>query len=122
MDDADLAHSFRYSPDRFDRWVAAGIHIQGRPDRIFIKLHCHGSADRNREALLGRDLDALFTDAESRFNDGSRYRLHYVTAREMFNLVKATEAGIDDVDSARDFVLPHPSTTRSRSGDLSCVR
>ena len=32
------------------------IQVQGRPDRIFIKLHCHGAADANRHALLGEDL------------------------------------------------------------------
>ena len=91
MDDSDLAASRRYHPSRLDRWVRAGIGVQGRPDRIFIKLHCHGAADANRAALLGEDLDALFSDAESRYNDGKRYRLHYVTAREMVNVIWETE-------------------------------
>lgn len=96
VDDGDLAASRRYSPARLDRWVETGIHVQGRPDRIFIKLHSHGAEDRNRETLLGRDLDALYADAEARYNDGRRFRLHYVSAREMYNAVKCTEAGRDD--------------------------
>src|SRR5205807_901208 len=92
-----------------DRWIKAGIHVAGRPDRIFIKLHCHGAADGNREPLLGTDFEALFSDAESRFNDGARYRLHYLTAREMFNVIKATEAGVTgDVGGLRDYILPRP--------------
>lgn len=87
MDDSDLASYRRYHPARLDRWVRAGIHVQGAPNHIFIKIHCHGAADANREALLGEDLDALFTDAEARYNDGERYRLHYVTAREMANRI-----------------------------------
>lgn len=109
MDDGDLAACRRYVPPRLDRWVRAGIHVQGRPDRVFVKLHCHGAQDSNRAALLGTDLEALFTDAEARYNDGKRYRLHYVTAREMFNVVKATEAGWEgDIAGARDYLLPPP--------------
>src|SRR5579871_6206508 len=124
MEDSDLAHYARYSPARMDRWVQAGIHVHGRPDRVFIKLHSHGAEDQNRAMMLGGDLDALFADAEARYNDGKRYRLHYVTAREMFNIVKATEAGIEDMAPARDFILPppgmlpqkgKPSTTPSES-------
>ena len=109
MDDADLAHYRRFGPKRLDRWVKCGIHVAGRPDRVFIKLHCHGAEDRNREALLGTDLDALFTDAESRYNDGQHYRLHYVSAREMFNIVKATEEGVEgDINRLRNHLINPP--------------
>jgi hypothetical protein len=111
MDDGDIAACRRYTPDRLDRWVRAGIHVQGRPDRVFIKLHSHGAADKNREAMLGTDLEALFSDAEARYNDGKRYRLHYVTAREMFNIIKATEADAAvDLVEARDWLLKPPAS------------
>lgn len=113
LDDSDLASYRRFSPERLDRWVRTGIHVEGRPDRIFIKLHCHGEADRNRNVLLGEDFEALFSDAEARYNDGKRYRLHYVTAREMFNIVKATEAGAEgEIEALRDWILPPPHTGR----------
>jgi hypothetical protein len=114
VDDGDLAASRRYAPERLDRWVRAGISVQGRPDRIFIKLHCHGAKDENREVLLGADLPALFADAGARYNDGRRYRLRYVTAREMFNLIKATEAGAAlPIAKARDWLLPPPGSDRT---------
>jgi hypothetical protein len=116
MDDGDLASYRRYAPERLDRWVRAGIHVQGRPDCVFIKLHCHGAADKNREVLLGEDLEALFSDAETRYNDGVRYRLHYVTAREMFNVVKWVEAGEEGYSSAaRDWLLPPPAAVPALS-------
>lgn len=116
MDDSDLASYRRYHPARLDRWARAGISVQGRPDRVFIKLHCHGAADPNRESLLGADLEALFSDAEARYNDGRAYRLHYASAREMYNIIKATEAGFKgDVDSARDWVLAPPAASGSSS-------
>jgi hypothetical protein len=116
VDDADLAGYRRYAPARLDRWVRTGIHVAGRPDRIFIKLHTHGAADRNREVLLGTDLDALFSDAEARYNDGERYRLHYVTARQMYNVIKATEAGVELPPAhLRDYAMPPPGGTPSRT-------
>lgn len=109
MDDGDLAHYRRYHPSRLDRWVRTGIHVLGRPDWVFIKLHTHGAADENRQALLGEDLEVLFADAGQRYNDGQRFRLHYVTAREMFNLVKAAEAGAAlSPAEARDYFLSRP--------------
>jgi hypothetical protein len=112
MDDSDLSHSRRFAAARIDHWVRAGIHVHGRADRLFIKLHCHGAQDKNRAALLSQDLDDLFTCAEGRYNDGKRFRLHYATAREVYNIVKATEANdAGDVDSARNFVLPPPAAS-----------
>lgn len=116
MDDGDLAACRRYEPARLDRWVKAGVHVAGRPDRVFIKLHCHGAADGNRAALLGGDLEALFTDAEGRYNDGTRFRLHYVTAREMFNVIRATEDGAEDGPHLRDWVLPPPGALARTPG------
>jgi hypothetical protein len=110
MDDADLAHYRRYRPERLDAWVRCGIHVAGRSDRIFIKLHCHGAQDKNREALLGEDLEAMYSDAEMRYNDGAKWRLHYVTAREMYNIVKATEAGAPgEIEQLRDWSLAPPA-------------
>lgn len=113
VDDGDLAASRRYRPERLDRWVRQGISVAGRPDQVYIKLHCHGAADENRRLLLEQGLPALYTDAEARYNDGERFRLHYVTAREMFNLVRAAETGRRiPVEEARDWVLPRPFAFR----------
>ncbi len=121
MDDGDLAGSHRYHPERLDRWVSAGIGVEGRPEWVFVKIHTHGAADGNRSVLLDHDLDALYADAEARYNDGKRYLLHYVTSREVFNLVKAAEAGrpSGEIAEARDWVLPRPgSSSRHGARDL----
>jgi len=116
MDDGTLTAKHRYRPERFDRWVHASVHVQGRPDWLFIKLSCHGAADGDREALLGRDLDALFSDAEARYNDGEQFRLHYVTAREMYNLIAASEAGLDgEPRDLRDWLIPPPHSSARRT-------
>jgi hypothetical protein len=78
--------------DRFVSWVDAGVAIAGRPEWIFVKVHTHGAVEDNAAALLGPAMEAFHTDINRAFNDGSRYRLHYVTAYEMATLVKAAEA------------------------------
>ena len=123
MDDSDLASYRRYSPARLDRWVRNAPFVAGRPERRFIKLHTHGAPDANREALLGEDFDALFSDAEARYNDGQHFRLHYVTTREMFNVIKATEADAHvDLLAARDYVLPSPFAASFVASALSAAR
>ena len=36
----------------------------------------------------------LHTRLCEHYNDGRRYRLHYVTAREMYNAIRAAERGL----------------------------
>ena len=50
-----------------------------------------------------------FERLERAYNDGERYRLHYVTARECYNIIKAAEAGESgDPGAFRDYRLPPP--------------
>jgi hypothetical protein len=109
-EDGDVTGSNPAIPGRVDAWVRVAIHIQGRPEWVFVKVHTHGAQDCNREALLGGGLDALFTDLQRRYNDGRVWRLHYVTAREMYNVIKAAEAGCTgDPSSYRDFIVRPPA-------------
>jgi hypothetical protein len=90
--------------DRFARWVNCNITVAGRPDWIFVKVHTHGASERNADVLLGSIMREFHRLVGKRFNDGDRYRLHYVTAREMFNIVEAALAGkTGDPSQYRDF-------------------
>ncbi|MBJ6723682.1 hypothetical protein [Geomesophilobacter sediminis] len=95
------------TPQRIDYWVNKRIHVPGRPDWIFVKVHCHGSREEDRDALIGRTADAMYHYLESAYNDGERYRLHYVSAREMYNIVKAAEDGKQgNPHQYRDYLVP----------------
>lgn len=75
---------------RVEKWIKTNIHIKGKPAWIFIKTSMHGAvAD---QVVLGSEMNNLFTWLEIDFNDGKNYILHYVTAREAFNIFKAVEA------------------------------
>ena len=80
--------------DRFASWVDAGVAVAGRPEWVFVKVYTHGAVEDNAAVLLGPTMEAFHTDINRAFNDGKRYRLHYVTAYEMATLVKAAEAGL----------------------------
>ncbi|MCB9587382.1 MAG: hypothetical protein H6718_18420 [Polyangiaceae bacterium] len=96
------------SVSRVKSWVNANIHVAGRPEWIFVKVYTHGAPDRQAESLLGAGGHALHK-ALAEFNDGKRFRLHYVTAREMYNIAQAAMAGKSgDANDYRDFELAPP--------------
>jgi hypothetical protein len=78
--------------DRIDLWVQQDIHVHGRLGWIFIKVYCHGAQEDDIDSLLGEGAHRMYLYLEKEYNDGKRYFLHYVTAREMYNIAKAAEA------------------------------
>ena len=76
---------------------------------MFVKVHTHGAPEKQAASLLGEGGRMLHTELTTRYNDGKRWRLHYVTAREMFNIAIAAMDGKDgDPGAFRDHVLPPP--------------
>jgi hypothetical protein len=93
IENAELSGDNPPSPTRADLWVRHGIRVKGRPEWVMIKLHTHGCNEPNTAVLLDGALDRTLAYMERTYNDGTRYVLHYVTAREMYNVIKAAEAG-----------------------------
>lgn len=94
IDNADIHPTYPASETRVDSWVRANIHVGGRPEWVFIKLSGHGAAsDADADAFLGPALDRAVSYLESRYNDGRDFVLHYITAREAYNLARAAAAG-----------------------------
>jgi hypothetical protein len=97
------------TPDRIRSWVEQGICIEGRPDWVFVKVHTHGAPDRQAAGVLGSGSRALHEELTTRYNDGHNWRLHYVTAREMFNIAMAAMEGKSgDPAQYRDHLLRPP--------------
>jgi hypothetical protein len=80
------------SPERLATWVAQDIHVEGQPNWVFVKVHTHGAPEKQAASLLGAGGQALHQSL-ARYNDGRRWALHYVTAREMYNVALAAMAG-----------------------------
>lgn len=110
VENSDIRASSPPTPQRIAAWVDAGVHVRGRPEWVFVKIHTHGAQDADAETLLGAPMQRAFTELETRYNDGVRWKLHYVSAREMYNIAKAAEAGLTgDPGQYRDHLVPRPS-------------
>jgi hypothetical protein len=109
---ADVASNDPVTPERVERWVDAGITVEGRPEWVFVKIHTHGAPEREAASVLGDSGMALHDTLSSRFNDGERWILHYATAREMFNIaVAAMDGKSGSPGRFRDYKLPPPPAT-----------
>ena len=96
------------SEARVATWVKQGIHVAGRPEWTFVKVHTHGAPEAQAASLLGDGGRALHR-ALARYNDGRAWVLHYVTAREMFNIAMAAMEGrAGNPSDYRDHLLPPP--------------
>ena len=116
IENADVRRGCPPTPERVDAWVNTGIHVEGRPEWVFVKVHTHGTQERDMDTLLGDAAQRMHEHLERAYNDGERYVLHYVTARETYNIIKAAEAGHGgDPHAFRDFLLPPPPHQRSRA-------
>ncbi|MCX6550832.1 MAG: hypothetical protein NTY02_07485 [Acidobacteria bacterium] len=79
--------------ERFADWLSCGISVEGRPEWVFVKVHTHGAPECEAAMMLGPGAEAFHRDVLATYSDGRRYRLHYVTAREMVNIIHAAEDG-----------------------------
>jgi hypothetical protein len=95
------------NPPRADRlriWLRLGIHVSGQPDWIFIKLHTHGGIPENMQTLLGDPMTRFYEHLLQSCTPENGYRVHFVTAREMVNIIHAAEDGHRDNPGAyRDY-------------------
>lgn len=95
------------SPARLDAWLAANVHVKGRPEWLFVKLHCHGM--QSQKVFHSEALDATFAAMVEMWNQPP-FRLHFVTAREAYNIAKAAEAGeTGNAGDYRDYVIAPPA-------------
>jgi hypothetical protein len=88
---------------RLSLWKQAQVRVLGRPDWLFIKLHCHSMDPTQKNAVIGDSfrnfLAALVGGAADR-----KETLHFVAAREMANiLLAACDGRAGNPDDYRDY-------------------
>jgi hypothetical protein len=107
---------------RLDLWLKAHVQVPSRPDWFFVKLHTHGCNEFNRPAVLGDHMVEFHRALAERAQTDPQFHFHYVTAREMFNLVKAAENDWQgSVADARNYRMlwngARRSSTHSANGE-----
>jgi len=107
LENSEISIANPVTDQRVSLWTKQHIHVVERPDCVFVKIHTHGLGE-NTEKLM-KVLVGMYKCLE-KYNDGNKWILHYATAREMYNIVKACEAGeTGDPGQYRDYeILPPP--------------
>ncbi|WP_197481289.1 hypothetical protein [Oleiphilus sp. HI0086] len=109
IENGDIRKSIPPTSDRVDMWVDQHIHVKGRPEWVFVKIHTHGTQEVDIDTLLGEPTVKMYEYLADKYNDGEQYAMHFVSSREMYNIVKAAEAGEQgNPNEYRDYVLPKP--------------
>lgn len=94
IEDGNIHPSVPSSARRVDMWVWSDIHVPQRPEWVFVKVWGHAaSSDEETNDVLSGSFDRALTHLEKEYNDRKRYTLHYVTAREAYNVARAAAAG-----------------------------
>ncbi len=97
------------SAERLRTWVDQQVGVEGKPEWVFVKVHTHGAPEANAEVMLGEKIDALHRALAADYNDGSSWKLHYVTAREMYNVARAAMDGLNgSPQTYYDYEVPPP--------------
>ena len=80
--------------DRLRVWKHAQVSVRGRPDWLFLKLHCHGMDPTQEDAVLGASFRRFLQGVVEGASERGEI-LHFVSAREMVNVILAACDGKD---------------------------
>ena len=100
---------------RLRLWKQAAISVRGKPDWLFIKLHCHGMDPTQYDVVLGEPMREFLRELV----EGAGQRdevLHFVSGREMVNIIFAACDGREgNPGEYRDYRLKRIQARSSES-------
>jgi hypothetical protein len=103
------------SARRLATWLDQWVHVEGRPEWTFVKLHAHGAPEKNAGSMLGSPMGALH-EALAELRRVGGWSVHYVSAREMYNVARAAMDGRDGSPAAYvDYEVPPPERARRQA-------
>jgi len=89
LENAALTSTNPPTMHRLELWRRAAITVLGRPDWVFIKLHCHGMDPWQQDVMVGAPMRRFLEEVVAGQQGGKAYYLHFVSAREMVNIALA---------------------------------
>ena len=105
IENGALTANYPPSLSRLRLWHTARITVRGRPDWVFVKLHCHGMDPRDESAMYGAPMQE-FLESITTAAQEQGFGLHFVTAREMANIALAACDGREgNPNEFRDYRL-----------------
>jgi hypothetical protein len=115
IENGDLTRLRPPTLDRLWNWLAASVHVAGKEDWRFVKLHTHGALEANAEMLLGKPMWRFHSALQAFAAANEWFHYYYVTAREMARVVKAVERNAK-------ITSPEDALTRDAEQALSTSR
>ena len=107
IESGSFGYQNKPTPQRVDTWIKTNIHVNGRPEWVFVKIHCHGGPEINHDVAFGEQAKDIYKYLLNKYNDGVNYILHFVTSREMYNIIKAAESGCQGTpNDFRNYLIP----------------
>lgn len=98
IENGELTFTNYATHNRIASWMNCPISVLGKPDWVFVKLHTHGAQEQTMQRLFDmHNYEELFSLLEEMANRANA-KLHYVSARQMVNVVHALEDGLSDWD------------------------
>jgi hypothetical protein len=93
LDDGVLAANYPSDFERLERWAGARISVRGRPEWVFVKLYCHGFFTYDQDICIGDGARRFWSEALEESARTGRYKIHFASAREAFNIASAAVDG-----------------------------
>lgn len=108
LENADLGPQNPPTLHRMHSWMGCDVSVQGAENWCFVKLHTHGAPEHGHRSNLGAERAQFHEDIQAMSRSGG-FRLHYVSAREMVNILHAAEDGHSgDAGEWRDYLYSPP--------------
>jgi hypothetical protein len=106
---------------RLSLWKQAQVRVLGRPDWLFIKLHCHSMDPTQRDAVIGDSFQNFLAELVGGASE-RKETLHFVSAREMTNiLLAACDGRAGNPGNYRDYRFKRIADMPVRSENSSSV-
>lgn len=97
---------------RVASWISAGVSVKNNPDHVFVKIYTHGARQDIAQMLFGGGFAAMHNS----FGEMSHLlgcQLHYVSAREMTNIIHSIENKSENPCLCRDLLFEKTSQAAS---------
>jgi hypothetical protein len=94
MENSGLYSNYPPTVARAKHWVSAAVHVKGFPRGIFIKLYTHGAQEGIMRMLFDESGLANLLSSLKEFEP--EISIHFLSAREMANIVYALEDGVTE--------------------------
>lgn len=108
IENSDLNSNNPPTARRLEIGIRAGISVKGVENWRFVKWHTHGGPERNHEVLIGETRRRFHNDLTT-LAQRQGFRIHYVSAREMVNILHAAEDGMTgNAADWRDYIYSPP--------------